>query len=67
MNLAIGGTNGYFPDNGNVNGKPWANAQANAHTAFWKGRDQWLNSWKLHENGGNEASLMIDSVKVWAL
>lgn len=67
MNLAVGGTNGYFPDSGNSNGKPWTNSQSFPHTAFWRGKQQWLDSWKLNENNGMNASMIIDSVKIWAL
>lgn len=67
MNLAVGGTNGYFPDSGNAGGKPWTNSQSFPHTAFWRGKEQWLDSWKLGENDGLNASLIIDSVRVWAL
>lgn len=65
MNLAVGGTNGYFPDN--LQDKPWKNSQPNAHTAFWHGKDLWWNNWKLYENNGHEASLIIESVKIWAI
>lgn len=67
MNLAVGGTNGYFPDEGNESGKPWLNTSPAAATDFWKGRDQWLPEWNLDENHSYDASLIIDSVRVWAL
>lgn len=69
LNLAVGGTNYFFPDNGNRNGeKPWRNsAPSTALTDFWNRRSQWLPSWKLNENNGESASLIIDSIKVWAI
>lgn len=69
MNLAVGGTNNFFPDNGNQNGKkPWANSSpATAATDFWKGRSQWLEGWNLGENHSERASLIVDSIKVWAI
>lgn len=63
--MAIGGTNGYFPDT--LHEKPWRNNQQNAHTAFWNGKNLWLNNWKLNENHGHDASFIIDSVKIWAI
>lgn len=67
MNLAIGGTNGYFPDGGNESEKPWSNSSPFAATDFWKGRDQWLPGWNLHKTDAIDAALIIDSVRVWAL
>lgn len=69
VNLAVGGTNYFFPDSGNQNGeKPWKNSSpATAAAQFWNGRKQWLSGWKLNENNGKDASFLIDSVKVWAI
>lgn len=67
MNLAVGGTNGYFPDVGNQTPKPWLNSSPRAAADFWKDRSQWLNGWNLNRRSGYEASFVIDSVKVWAL
>lgn len=62
---AVGGTNGYFPDNvpsgANRNyPKPWANNDQYAFTNFWKNKNMWLPSWV-----GNDTALRIDYVKVW--
>lgn len=67
LNLAVGGTNGYFPDQGNQSEKPWKNASPQASTDFWNGRNQWLSSWNLNKNNSNDAALIIDSIRVWAL
>lgn len=68
LNLAVGGVNGYFPDNGdNPGGKPWKNSSPQAATDFWKGHDTWLPTWNLDKNDGKDASLQVDYVKVWAL
>lgn len=67
FNLAVGGTNGYFPDTGNQGGKPWQNSAAHAATDFWNGRDQWLSGWNLGNNNSSDASLIVDSIQVWAL
>nr|CAD7439893.1 unnamed protein product [Timema bartmani] len=68
MNLAVGGVNGYFPDDGvNAGGKPWINTSPQASTDFWNGRSQWLPTWHLDENNGESSSLLVDYVKVWAV
>lgn len=69
LNLAVGGTNYFFPETGNRNGaKPWRNnSPGSATTDFWKGRDQWLSSWNLDKNNGTSACLIIDSIKVYAI
>nr|AOV81831.1 3-glucan binding protein [Anopheles coluzzii] len=71
MNLAVGGTNGYFPDvppasNGN-RGKPWSNNSPTAARDFWNGRNSWLPTWRMTDNRGKDSSLQIDYVRVWAL
>lgn len=66
MNLAVGGTNGYFPDEGNQSDKPWKNASPQASTDFWNGRHQWLPNWNLNTNSTNKAALIVDSIRVWA-
>lgn len=67
MNLAVGGTNGFFPDEGNESKKPWLNSSPHAATDFWRGRDQWLSGWNLNRRNGRDASLVVDSIRVWAL
>ena len=37
LNVAVGGTNGYFPDE--LGSKPWRNNDDHAINAFWKGKD----------------------------
>ena len=58
INLAVGGVNGYFPDN--VGNKPWSDSSPNAVNEFWDQRSQWQPTWD-----GEGAALKIDSVKVW--
>lgn len=61
INLAVGGN--FFPDVNNQNGKrPW-NGQQTAMKEFWTNRAQWLRSWRNRES----SSLLVDSVKVWAI
>ncbi|XP_050071967.1 beta-1,3-glucan-binding protein-like [Anopheles maculipalpis] len=71
MNLAVGGTNGYFPDvppatNAN-RGKPWSNTSPTAARDFWNGRNSWLPTWRMTDNRGKDSSLQVDYVRVWAL
>ncbi|KAK4672033.1 hypothetical protein QC764_610910 [Podospora pseudoanserina] len=44
LNVAVGGTNGWFEDG--VNGKPWLDSSENARKNFWEARNQWLPTWK---------------------
>ncbi|KAH7316588.1 glucan 1,3-beta-glucosidase [Stachybotrys elegans] len=44
LNLAVGGTNGWFEDG--QSGKPWLNGSPNAKKDFWDARDEWLPTWK---------------------
>lgn len=68
MNLACGGTLGYFPEEG-VNEIPraWGNNEGGM-TDFWKYRQNtWLPTWNLGVNKDKDASFHIDYVRVWAL
>jgi beta-glucanase (GH16 family) len=58
MNVAVGGTGPYFPDN--VAGKPWTNSDQHAINSFWQGRQKWLPTWK-----GNNCAMAIDYVRVY--
>lgn len=62
LNVAVGGTSGYFPD---ISKKPWRNgSKASAMKDFWTNRDQWLDSWNFESDN---ITLIVDSVKVWAI
>jgi len=39
LNMAVGGTNAYFPDG--VGGKPWTDADPHSVNAFWNARGAW--------------------------
>lgn len=54
INLAAGGTNGYFPDGF---GKPWSDGDPHAVNAFWDANAQWSSTWT--------QPLAVESVKVW--
>lgn len=57
LNVAIGGTNGWFPDGSN--GKPWVDTSPVARKEFWDARNQWYPTWQ--KNG----EMVVDSVKMW--
>ncbi len=63
MNVAVGGTNGYFPDG--QCGKPWSNASPTTANDFYNTRGAWYPSWNYPAT--NNAAMKIDSVKVWSL
>jgi len=65
LNVAVGGTMGYFPDNVKYsNGKPWTNEENKrvAQTKFWESKD-----WTHYEMNPDESSMKIDYIKVWAI
>jgi len=62
INLAIGGTNYFFPDDAeNPGGKPWLNTSYHGPRDFWQGRDQWLPTWV-----SPFKALEMDYIRVWA-
>jgi len=50
FNVAVGGTNSYFPDG--QCGKPWADTDPTAVNEFFNSRGTWGQTWK-----GNNAAL----------
>ncbi|KAK7415212.1 hypothetical protein QQX98_006059 [Neonectria punicea] len=44
MDLAVGGTNGWFEDL--KSGKPWVDDSPSAKKDFWGARDEWYPTWK---------------------
>ena len=63
MNVAVGGTGGYFSD-GLTNKpypKPWSDQSATAPRDFWLAKDSWYETWH-----GEDAALQVDYIKVWA-
>jgi len=57
LNIAVGGINGYFPDN--MGNKPWNNQDPHAVNTFWNAVNNWYPSWK------GDGSLQVDWIKVW--
>lgn len=67
LNVAAGGTNGFFPDDvPNGTPKPWTNSDGAASTNFWNGRDDWLPTWEHGEGKISEnAAMQVDYVRVY--
>ncbi|CAO3620269.1 unnamed protein product [Mucor hiemalis] len=59
LNLAVGGVNGYWPEEDN---KPWKNNDPHAPNAFYDAKNKWLPTW----GKGNKRALAIDWVKMWS-
>jgi beta-glucanase (GH16 family) len=59
INVAVGGTNGWFQDG--INGKPWVDSSPSAKSDFWKARDQWLPTWQKPGSG----QLVVSKVQMW--
>jgi len=67
LNVAVGGTNGYFPD-GWVNGngpKPWLNTSPTAFKDFWDARGNWYPTWQPDVNNGENAAMQVKTIRVW--
>ncbi|KAF0323648.1 Beta-1,3-glucan-binding protein [Colletotrichum sp. SAR11_59] len=56
LNVAVGGTNGWFED-GKSN-KPWLNTSPNAKKDFWTATDQWFPTW-------TQPEMTIKKVSMW--
>jgi beta-glucanase (GH16 family) len=64
LNVAVGGTNGFFPDTGNngANPKPWSNTSPTAFKDFYAAKNQWFPTWN-----GEDAAMQVQYIKVWKL
>lgn len=62
LNVAVGGTNGYFPDGvrNYPQVKPWRNNSPKAAREFWDKKNDWYQTWR-----GEDAAMQIKSVKIW--
>ncbi|KAK6982673.1 gram-negative bacteria binding protein [Biomphalaria glabrata] len=59
LNVAVGGTNGFFPDNYNWGKrKPWANNAPAPDVDFFNARNEWLPTWR-----GDETAMIVDYVE----
>lgn len=54
LNVAVGGTNGWFKDG--ASGKPWVDLSPTAKKDFWDARNTWEPTWK------EAGEMIIDSV-----
>ncbi|KAH9503458.1 Beta-1,3-glucan-binding protein [Bulinus truncatus] len=64
FNVAVGGTDGFFPDSihyVNVT-KPWNNTSPHAKEEFWRAHNVWRPSWQ-----GDNSDLIIDYVEFRSL
>jgi hypothetical protein len=58
LNVAVGGTNGFFPDGVNCGtAKPWPNNSPHANQDFWTHRSTWGPTWR-----GDDPAMQIDYV-----
>lgn len=60
IDLAVGGTSGWFPDN--KGGKPWYDGSLTATREFALAQDVWSATWPTNLN---DRAFRIDSVKMW--
>ncbi|KAJ7100590.1 glycoside hydrolase family 16 protein [Mycena belliarum] len=80
IDLAVGGTSGWFPDR--VGGKPWFDGSLSAMADFWAAKDTWFATWpesdddrafrmcvfpffSYHSKGGGLIGGCSDSVNMW--
>nr|XP_039269968.1 beta-1,3-glucan-binding protein-like [Styela clava] len=68
LNVAVGGTNGFFPDSwtNSPSPKPWLNNSPTAMRDFWQAKNQWYPTWQADVNNGENAAMQVKSIKVWA-
>jgi len=67
LNVAVGGTNGFFPDNwtNRPYPKPWTNPSGTAFRDFWDARNNWYPTWNPFVNNGEDAAMQIEYIKVY--
>ncbi|KAM0754660.1 concanavalin A-like lectin/glucanase [Meredithblackwellia eburnea MCA 4105] len=61
ISLAVGGTNGYFPDSPT---KPWSNYGKYPARDFWEARDKWNSTWP---SDLKQRAMSVDYVKMWRI
>ena len=57
MDVAVGGSNGYFPD-GLGDNKPWLNTDPQAVKTFHNRTSEWVETWE-------DPAMQVRSVKLW--
>ncbi|KZT25600.1 glycoside hydrolase family 16 protein [Neolentinus lepideus HHB14362 ss-1] len=60
IDLAAGGTSGWFPDN--VGNKPWYDSSATAMYNFAQAQDTWAATWP---SSADDRAFRVDYVKMW--
>lgn len=60
LNVAVGGTNGWFPDD--IGNKPWINNSPQAMRDFAKAKDQWYPTWP---EDVTQRGMAVDSVRMY--
>ncbi|EMD36047.1 glycoside hydrolase family 16 protein [Gelatoporia subvermispora B] len=60
LDVAVGGTNGWFPDG--VGGKPWLDASLTAMKDFAENQATWYSTWPQNIE---DRAMIVDSVKMW--
>ncbi|GFZ51700.1 hypothetical protein JCM24511_09468 [Saitozyma sp. JCM 24511] len=60
LDVAVGGTNGFFPDN--VGGKPWVDSSLTAMSDFWSAKDRWYPTWPADVT---QRGMAVRSVRMW--
>jgi len=72
LNVAAGGTNGYFPTgsvssptNGASYTMPWKDDSSTAYQQFWASVGQWYPTWNPFENNGEDAAMKVDYIRVY--
>jgi len=61
LNVAVGGTNGYFPDQ--IGNKPWGDKSPTAQLEFWNASSIWFPTW----GNGTDRGLSVKSVKMYSI
>lgn len=60
LNVAVGGANGYFPDDWIYNTpKPWNNTSPTQNADFWSKRNDWLPTWV-----DDDVAMIVDYVQM---
>jgi beta-glucanase (GH16 family) len=59
LNVAVGATNGYFPDG--VGSKPWVDGSEMAMSQFWNASSSWLPTW----GEGERRGMTVSKVEMW--
>ena len=67
MNVAVGGTGGYWHDSlqNTPHSKPWSDSSSTAPKDFWLAKDDWYPTWEPEKNNGENAAMVIDYIRVY--